>query len=469
MEELHSMLNPHVVAHVGASESGLYPAGIFESLLASELELFAVNPNRPTVFGHTSYKSVADLPKVPDLALITVDRRHVGKILTECASAGIRAAVIITSGFAEAGLEGAAFQAELESFAGKLLLLGPNCAGFANIQGRIIATRFAGTIGEAGISFVSQSGALMMALHGSFASRGAGMRYLVSVGNQLDLRVEDLLQYFATDKDTRVSSAFIESVKDGRAFIRALEANRNAGKPVVLVKAGRTEIGSRLAATHTAAAAGEAKVFEAVCAQYGAILVDDIDDLVSTALLFDRFASSSFRNMAWLTQSGGLGSLLGDHATKAGLSLEPFSAELQGELRKCGLVPDYQTIHNPVDLRGDLMRGSALGDSLRPFMESTEVDSVGLLFAKSPWRPIEAETVQAILDARNETGKAIIVVWVGNTDASYLGAGPQPDEKRVSALALLVASGIPVFFQASDASRAIERVRRWAEVRDALL
>jgi len=476
---IQALLNPRRIVHVGASETGLYPAGIFMSLAASETELFAVNPNRESVFGHRCYKSIDELPLVPDLAMITVDRSRVGTVLADCVRSGIKAAVVISSGFAEAGGEGATFQKELEAFSsshvtshgGTILILGPNCAGFANLSRKLIATRLAGRCGVGGISFVSQSGALMMALHGSFAAKGAGLRYLVSVGNQLDLSAEDLLAFFADDPGTWVSAAFLESVKDGRAFIRSLESNLRAGKPVVLVKAGRTDTGSVLAATHTAAAAGASRVFEAICAQYGAILVDDIDDLVSTALLFDFLGTAPCRRIAWVTQSGGLGSLLGDHAHLAGMTPYPFSASLQKVLRERELVPDYQPILNPVDLRGESMRGSAIQDSLEPFARSGEVDCIGILFAKSPYRPIEAETAQALVALREEHGKPLVVVWVGNTPASYLEGGlPDPSSGSsapVSAIDCLRESGIPVFYQAGDAVRALARVVRYREFRSA--
>ncbi|MCX7023908.1 MAG: CoA-binding protein [Spirochaetes bacterium] len=461
---LETMLNPRSVAHIGASESGVYPSGIFTSLAASDVEVFPVNPNRDSVFGHACFKSVGDLPNVPDLAIITVDRRYVKSVLADCVAAGVPAAVIITSGFAEAGEEGSAFQKELESFAGKILILGPNCAGFANIPKRITATRLAGTCGSGGISFVSQSGALMMALHGSFAARGAGMRYLVSVGNQVDITAEDLLASFAADPGTTVAVAFMESIKDGRAFIHALELNLAAGKPVVLIKAGRTDAGIKLAATHTAAAAGGARVFEAVCRQYGAILVDDIDDMVSVSLLADSRGAASSRRIAWITQSGGLGSLTGDHATMAGIEPPPFPETLCSRLRDHDMLPGYQPILNPVDLRGDSMRGSVIRDSMLPFIESDEIDCIGLLFAKSPRRPVETDTARAIIAVRNESGKPVVVVWVGNTAASCADGS-----SGVSAIDLLVSAGIPVFFQPGDAIRAIARLIHYCEFRRSFL
>ncbi len=477
-DAIEAMLNPRIVAHVGASESGIYPSGVFSSLAASDLEVYPVNPLREAVFGRKCFHSVSSLPKRPDLAMVTVDRSQVGTVLEECVASGIPAAVVISSGFAEAGQEGSAFQRGLEGFAGRILVLGPNCAGFGNIPRGICATRFAGTAAAGGISFVSQSGALMMALHGSFADRGAGLRYLVSVGNQVDLGAEDLLAFFAEDEGTRVSTAFLEGLADGRAFASALEKNLAAGKPVLIVKSGRTEVGAALAATHTAAAAGEARVFEAVCRQFGAVLVDDIDELVEAALLFERYGPELGRRIAWVTQSGGLGSLTGDLAKMAGIAPGPFPPSIMESLKGGGMLPVYQEIQNPLDLRGDCMRGMAIRSSILPFAESKEIDCIVLLFAKSPHRSVEAETARAIIEAQRETGKPVIVVWVGNTAAAYVtGPGPataavgtKPDYPGMappSAVELLESAGIPVFSQSRDVVRALAHVLGYREFREA--
>ncbi len=456
---LADLLSPRVVVHVGASESGIYPADIFKSLAASPVTLYAVNPRRSEVFGHACLASLADLPVRPedegggkaDLAVITVPAAAVPGVLADCVDAGIRQAVVISAGFAEAGAGGRALQEEIEAFGDRIHILGPNCAGFANVAGNVIAARLYSRAAPGGISFVSQSGALMMALHGAFAERGAGLRALVSVGNQAGFRLSDFLSYFASDAATTVAAAFIEGMPDGGEFVDAVKKCLAAGKPVIAIKSGRTELGRKLAATHTAALAGEGRVFEAICRQYGIILVDDIEDMVATSLVACAAADSPLDRIAWITQSGGLGSLAGDLAKSAGIEPEPFPPELgpgQGSVQG--------PILNPADFGGDRMRGSAVRDTLAPFLGHERIDAAVLLFAKNPNRDVELETARSLIAARSEFGKPVFVVWVGPTlPADGGGSGAK------SALQTLRDAGIPVFDSPGPCVRALGRLCAW--------
>ena len=453
---IERLFSPRVTVHIGASEAGTYPAGIFRSLMASNTELYAVNPNRAAVFGKPCFASVRDLPSKANLAVVTVPRERVRQALSDCVRSGIEAAAVITAGFGEAGAEGAALQRELEAFKEDILVLGPNCAGFADIPGGVIATRFNAASRKGGLSFVSQSGALMMALHDSFAGKGIGLRRLVSVGNQVDLGFEEVLEHFAGDPGTKVCAAFLEGLRDGKGFARALEACLVAGKPVVLVKAGRTEVGKRLAATHTAAVAGEGRIFEAVCRQFGAVLVDDLDELIAVASLFERFRDDELSRVAYVTQSGGLGSLTGDLAKMAGIEPPAFSPAFETRLRERADVPSFQPVLNPIDFRGDNMRGSAIGEALVPFFESGEIDLVFLLFAKSPNRGVERGTAESVLALRKKWGKPVVVVWVGEGGYSdSVEAGTR----------VLAEGGIPVFSSPGIAVRALARIDSYRRFR----
>jgi acyl-CoA synthetase (NDP forming) len=485
-----ALLSPRAVAHIGASESGVYPSDIFRSLAASPVRLYAVNPRRSEVFGHPCFASVADIPEKADLAVLTIPAAIVSAALSDCVAAGIPNALVISSGFAEAGPAGRALQSELEGFGDRINILGPNCAGFANVSGGIVAARLYSRAAEGGISFVSQSGALMMALHGAFAERGAGLRAVVSVGNQAGFRLSDFLAHFASDAGTKVVAAFIEGMPDGGAFVDAARACFAAGKPVVAVKSGRTELGRRLAATHTAALAGEGRVFEAVCRQCGVILVDDIDALIATSRVASAFSAvpgeggASDRGagrgvgcgagcdpgrIAWISQSGGLGSLAGDLAKKAGIEPSPYPSELGGSL-------------NPVDVGGDATRGAVLGETLRPYLAHPDIDAAVILFAKNPSRAVEIETAKSLIAARAEHGKPIIVVWVGpaiqaaiasesaDSEAPSAAGGASPVHKTADfSLDMLSRAGIPVFFSPGPAVRALSRLSAWSAFRQSWL
>lgn len=459
--KLEAMLSPRVVAHVGASESGLYPADVFRSLIASNVTVYPVNPNRATVFDRPCFASLADLPDRADLAVITVRRELVPQVLEECAGSAVPAAVVFAAGFAEADQPGRLLQEEIARFRDRILLLGPNCAGFANIPDRVVATRLYSSLRPGGVSLVSQSGALMMALHGSFTQVRAGMRFLVSVGNQIDLSVEELLEHFACDAGTRVCAAFLEGISSGERFVRALEENLRRGKPVVLLRSGRTSAGRRLAATHTGAVAGADRVFEAVCRQYGAVLVDDVSDLVQTARLFEAFGDRLTDRVAYLTQSGGLGSLTADLAKHSGLEPRSFSPETVRRLRDMDLAAEDRQPLNPLDLRGDAMRGRSLLRAATPFFEDPEIDAVVLLFAKNPNREVEQETAESVLTLERSHRKPLIVVWVGDFR--------DDDPRSQSAAELIERSGIPLFRQPGEAVRAIARVVGYYRYRNAYL
>jgi len=442
------MLTPRVVAHVGASETGLYQADVFRSLLASKATVYPVNPNRDLVFGERCYGAITELPERPDLAVVTVRRELVSEVLAGCVSAGVPGAVVFASGFAEAGAEGAGLQRQIAAFADRVVILGPNCAGFANVGDGIVATRLYSKLRPGSVSFVSQSGALMMALHGSFSDAHVGLRYIASVGNQVDLTVSDLLLHFAEDDQTRLSALFLEGVSDGGRLVAALERNLQVAKPVIVLRAGRTEAGRVLASTHTAAIAGSDRVFSAVCRQYGAVLVDDVNDMVAAARLFEAFGARLTDRVAYLCQSGGLGSLAGDLAKLARLEASAFSDGLRERIQAAGIVPQYREALNPLDVGGDAMRGKALIETAVPFFEDTETDAVALLFAKNPNRPVEQETAAAVVELAVRYEKPLIVIWVGDFT----------EEGSSSAIATIEQNDIPVFRQPSDAVQAVSRV-----------
>src|SRR5512146_2280618 len=209
---LDVFFNPRRIAIIGASEEGMYPAGILRSLLDNHYagEIYPVNPRRQQVFGLPAYADVTQTPVRPDLAIFTVPRQYVLPAIDQCIQAGVPAALLITAGFAEADEDGRQLQGELARRVREsgLALIGPNCAGLADIPGRVIATRLSAPPLAGNVSFASQSGALMMALYGVFADRRVGINRLVSLGNQVDVSLPEALEYLAGDDSSRVLAAF---------------------------------------------------------------------------------------------------------------------------------------------------------------------------------------------------------------------------------------------------------------------
>ena len=338
------------MAFIGASERGLYPAGIMQNLLTNGYQgkIYPVNPNRASVFNLPCYPSVKDLPERPDLALLTVPRTTVLPVLQECVACGIPAALVISVGFGESDQVGVELQAQLKQLVHDhpIRVIGPNCAGLASIPNSLTATRLSGRILKGPVAFASQSGALMMSLQGVFSDRNIGMSRLVSLGNQVDVSLAEMLGKLVDDPETGIITAFMEGLSHGPQLVQAFHKALIAGKPVILLKSGRTQRGMAAASTHTAALAGEDRVFQAICDQFGVILVDDITPLMDTAQLAAKFLSTP-KNLGFISQSGGLGSLTADWIDTCRVSAPPIPNNLLSALRRLGTIPEYASIDEP--------------------------------------------------------------------------------------------------------------------------
>jgi acyl-CoA synthetase (NDP forming) len=464
---LAAFFSPRRIAVIGASEQGLYPAGILKSLLENGFpgELYPVNPRRSTVFDLPAYPEVTCTPHPPDLAIVTIPRQAVIPSLAQCLQVGVKAAVIISAGFAEADGEGRQLQFELERLlAGSVMrVLGPNCAGLADLPGKMIAARLPAPPLPGSVSFVSQSGALMMSFYGLFAARRVGMNRLISLGNQVDLTVSESIASLIEDPRSRVVAVFLEGVSDGHRFIQAARRALELGKPLVMLKSGRTEAGQQSAASHTAALSGSDRVFSAICRQLGVLLVDDLNDLVAVSQIFARFpppAHDRF-NLAVITQSGGLGSLTADLCSRAAIPLPIFGRALRERLHSLPYLLHYGEIGNPADVRGAGLERAATLQTLQPFHDDPDIDALLLLLAKPVSRIADLETASAIVASAARSAKPLLVVWMGQrqfTDA---------DDRLASHI--LADAGIPVFEQPGDCIRALSHFLQYTRFRRSYL
>ena len=445
----------------------MYPAGILQNLKAHNYpgEIYPVNPRRSTIFGLPAYPDVTQTPRPPDLAVFTLPREGVMPALRQCARVGVRAACLISAGFAESGADGKKLQAEMVDLAraSQMAIIGPNCAGLANIPARMVATRLAVPPRPGNISFTSQSGALMMALYGLFADRRAGMNLLVSLGNQADVTLSDTLVYMSQDAETSVVAAFLEEFEDGQRLVEGARLLLRAGKPLVLLKSGRTKQGQQAAATHTGALAGSDRVFTAVCRQFGVILVEDVHALVNTTCLFSSFGSQLPSNLrlAIVTQSGGLGSFTADLCAQNGIALPPLSDGLQRQLQAMPHLLSFGELGNPADVRGAGVTGSKVGLTLAPFLEDPGFDLVLVLLARQMDRSEDQETASTIVELTRRYKKPLAAVWVGGRRAAQAGVSPADQ--------IMLEAGVPVFEQPSDCIQAVGRISRYLRFRQAWL
>ncbi len=463
---IHTFFEPQRIAFIGASEKGTYPAGIMQNLIRQgyRQRLFPVNPKRSQVFGIPAFPSVLNLPQKADLALVTVPRTAVIPVLQECIQAEIPGVVVISAGFAEGDAKGKALQADLEALVQRhsIRMIGPNCAGLASVPTNLVATRLFADLIPGPVSFVSQSGALMMSLQGVFADRRTGMSRMVSLGNQGDVTLVEMIQALTEDQETAVITVFQEGIQNGQDLVTGFKQALIAGKPIILLKTGRTERGMAAAATHTAALAGEDRVFEAICNQFGVILVEDINPMMDIAQLAAAFGKklAGKPRVGFISQSGGMGSLTADWIEKTRISAPPLPQSLKAQLRSLGTIPDYAVLLNPADVRGASVRTDATRRTLQSFLEEPGYDMVVMLFARSMLTEESTETARVVIETAHKSVKPFAVIWSGQRIPRQGSQTPDP------APDLFRAAGIPLFSQISDFVLALSQMQNYWSYRE---
>nr|WP_119590036.1 acetate--CoA ligase family protein [Streptomyces scabiei] len=422
--DLDRLFRPESMAVVGASDTEGRPnTGITRQLLAwSErvgARLHPVHPTRESVFGIPCVPSVADLPEQVDLAALLLSDPL--PVIGELAEAKVKFAVAFASGFAETGAEGAAAQERLAAAvarAGGLRLLGPN----TNLNA---FERFRDDLDGPAIALITQSGHQGRPVF-SLQELGIRLSHWAPTGNEADLETADFISYFAERPEVGAIAAYVEGLKDGRAFLLAADRAARRGVPVVAVKVGRTETGARTAASHTGKLTGADAVVDAAMRQYGVIRVDGLDELQDTATLLARArrpratgaAEPRPEGVVVYSISGGTGAHFADLATEAGLPLPTLSAAKQAELHQW--IPDYLSVANPVD-----NGGHPVGDWRGPRILDAILDdpAVGVLICPitGPFPPMSDKLAQDLVAAAERTDKLVCVVWgspVG-TEAAY--------------------------------------------------
>lgn len=357
--QLAPFLAPRSVAILGASSD---PARITGRPLAHLRArgyagaIYPVNPSRSEIDGLPCYPDAAALPEAADLALILVPAAAVEAALESCARRGIGAAVVFSSGFGEAGQAGRAAESRLAQIAAGsgMRLLGPNCLGVVSPRSRLVLSfggafeRLALEPGPVGL--VSQSGALGGTILALAESRGVAASALFTTGNEADLTAAEVLDALVDDAETRFIGLFLEGARDGARFRRAIERAREASKPVVVLKVGRSREGARAAASHTGSLVGSDRVFDAVLRRAGAVRVDDLEELVETLRLLSRGCRPRAPSVGIVTPSGGQAGLLADRARAHGLLLPEPEPRTVEALRRA--LPEFGAAQNPLDVTG---------------------------------------------------------------------------------------------------------------------
>lgn len=452
MTDLSRLIRPRSIALVGASDR-LHSIGertLTNLLDHSEFDgdIYLVNPTKAEIRGRRCWPSVASLPATPDVAVIVVPASGVLAVAEECAARGVPFAIVLTSGFGEAGEEGERAQVRLKEIAdaGGMRLYGPNCPGLTNVNHRLGLTfspSFRHDLVKGPIGLATQGGGLgrnvMQAM-----DRGIGIGLWASTGNEVDLQVADFIHYMADAPDIQVIVTLLEGIKDGAKFVAAVNRAAANGKPVIALKVGKSEYGQKAAQSHTASLTGSAEVNSAVFKQCGVIEVDDIDELVDTAWLFARGEPAPSEGVAIYTSSGGTAALTADAVGTAGLKLAQFAPHTRQAL--ADLLPTYAALDNPVDTTAAVLSDPAL---IEKSLSAVAVDpNLGCVIAPIAldYGDTTIQLARTIIAAQKGCATPIIPIWMSDR----MGEGYR----------MLVEAG---FAPPRSVGKAIKAIQRWIE------
>lgn len=463
---------PRSVAVVGASGEPGRPGYQFMRTLLEfgyRGKLYPVNPEAPEeILGFRTYSSVRDVPEPVDFAFITVPASAVPGVISDCAAKGVAGVEIFTSGFREVGEDGRKLEEEVVRLAkGRLRIIGPNCFGVYCPRGGLTLLPGARLPREGGdVAFISQSGGL--ALYFAWAASGCGLRFskVVSYGNACDLNESDLFEYLGGDDETKVIAAYIEGVKEGSRFFR-LARSLLGKKPVIVWKGGLTQTGGRAVSSHTGSIAGEKAVWRAFSHQTGAVLVDDVEELVDAVLFFRQCQRDVGRRVAVVGGGGAVGVAAGDICERVGLTVPVAPAGVQEQLRRL-LPPVGTSIRNPFDIGAPVLPAQLFRKVLEVLLSWEGIDVVIIdriyLYGLGglngvPEKSCE-ERLEVVLDLQRKTSRQFVVVTEELTTAIDK---IEAEVERRSAQQKLFNAGIAFAPSLTRAATALARVCWYCE------
>jgi acyl-CoA synthetase (NDP forming) len=437
LASLTPIFKPQSVAVIGASTA---PGKLGHDILANLKNggfpgpLYPINPKADKILGLTAYKAITDTPAPPELAVVVIPAKIVAPTLEQCAAKGVKAAIVITGGFAEAGPDGERLQDELAQVvrATGLRVIGPNCQG-VNMPHEHMCASWPLITTPGRIAFASQSGTVGAAFLDMAAAEHLGVSGFVSLGNRVDVDEAEVLMFFNRDPHTRVIALYLEGVKRASYFLDAL---REAEKPVVILKAGRTTQGSRAAESHTKSMAGSDAIYDALFRKYRVHRADTLEELFDFAKALAYLPKPQGRKLMITTSSGGAAILAIDEAEKNGLAVSAPNPILQERLRE--MLPAHCAVGNPVDLTGDAISAPAL---YKQVMDKTrdDYDTQVVIFGD----PIPGAFEQVT------PGASELVVFLG-------GAEVEREERQK-----FYEAGIPVFPTPERGIRALAQFSRF--------
>jgi acetyltransferase len=445
---LEALFMPRSVAVIGATDrAGTVGRSVISNLLQSKypVQVYAVSPSHDEVLGLKTQKHIGDIAGGVDLALVVTPAQTVPQIIGECVDAGVRSAVVISAGFREQGEEGARLEEEIKKHLsrGSLRLVGPNCMGFMNPTIGLNAT-FAKTIPHKGsVAFLSQSGAMQTAILDWSLREQVGFSTIVSTGSMLDVGWGDLIYHFGDDPHTKSILLYMESVGDARAFLSAARETA-LSKPIIVIKAGRSEAASRAAASHTGALTGSDDVLEAAFRRCGVLRVQSIADLFYMAEVLSKQPRPRGPRLTIVTNAGGPGVLATDSLIATGGELTALSSSSLEQLSS--FLSHHWSHSNPIDVLAD-------ADAERYVravdIASKDPASDGLLVIIAPQGLADpTQVAERMKTLAHSTSKPLLASWMGGNGVA-------------EGTAILNTAGIPTFSYPDTAARAFTYMWRY--------
>ena len=460
MSALDALLSPRAIAIVGASPDagkirGRIPAAILSGGYSGPI--YPVNPAHTEIQGLRAYASIAAIGQPIDLALIAIPAERVATALEECADAGIKGAVIFSSGFAESGHAAAQLQAQIGEIAAArgIAVCGPNTAGFLNTGINLNASFSVGTKldnsprasaeSQRRVAIVSQSGGLGFAIYNRGNRRGIAFSHVVGTGNESHLGVLDFTDHLLDKEEVGALVLLIEQLRGATGFLDIAEKAAALGKPLIVVKFGRSEAARRGVLSHTGSLTGGAHAYDAVFRHAGVICADDQDELLDIAAAFTSCPLPKGRNVGIVTISGGVGVWLADSCEQHSLSVPELDADVQADLRS--FIPDYGGVSNPVDITAQALDQGGNVAAIERLYNSPQIDSVVVAASMAESKMIAAEEADLTrIQARWEKPLVYHSYTMPNADA----------------LRHLSATGIPCYTSVRGNARALEALADYA-------
>jgi acyl-CoA synthetase (NDP forming) len=428
-----NLFSPASIAVIGASNSpGSWGFTIMHGLIStSNLRIYPVHPKASEILGVKAYPGIAQVPETVDLAVIVVSALLVPGILRECTAKGIKTALVISAGFGETGAEGQELESELIEIAtqGRLRFVGPNSMGHANTGVKLSTFGKVDGLSPGGVSVLSQSGSMTLNIVRHALEYGIAFNKFISTGNEADIHLEDYLEYLGDDDGTRIITAYIEGLREGRRFFQlAKRITRN--KPIIVIKIGGTEESARAVKSHTGALSGSDIIYDAAFRQSGVIRVNDDEELVDVVFALQHASLPKGNRIGILSLGGGPGAMAAEACEREGLKIGRITPSTIAKLNQ--LLPPRWSHRNPVDMAGiSAAEYPMVAGSLAALMEDENIDAV---FLQAPmvatreqltnrgglkpeeikaWRQKEKINLSRISQKSEESGKPVFLVGRG--------------------------------------------------------